>query len=695
MSHAAPAKLKPRHSDRHLRGTTWGSLAAAALACIASAANTATASILEEVVVTANRAEQPIAEVTSNIAVLDAAALGLINQTHINEALQRVAGAWISRGNGQEHLTALRSPVLTGAGACGAFLLAQDGIPLRASGFCNVNELFDAHSEQAGGIEIIKGPASVVYGANAMHGMINIRTPAVDARPGLSLEAGPHDYYRTNMTYAQPGWRLDFNGTSDGGYKDDSGFDQQKISLRATGAWLGFDASGGLSLTNLNQETSGFIQGPEVYKDSNLVRANPNPEAFRDSQSARLHVRLERAFSNGKLVLTPYARKTDMTFIQHFLPGQAFEENDHTSLGLQSAWYQDNWLVGADLEGTRGSLREYQPGATVGSAFLVATIPAGDHYDYAVDASTQALFGRYRWELGAVTQATLGARWERVHYDYDNRMLSGRSRDDGTACGFGGCRFSRPADREDNFSNLSPQLGLTHEFAGARQLYFNLARGFRAPQTTELYRLQGSQQISDIDVEQLDSLELGLRGGDSSWSYDVSLYGMKKTNFIFRDTESNNVDSGKTSHRGLEMTLSRQLAEQWQANLFWSYAKHTYSNNPALSRNTIEGNDIDTAPRQMGSANLTWQFASASTAELEWIHMGRYFADPENQQPYAGHDLLNLRLILAVSDKTQIFARIMNLTNTRYAERADFAFGNDRYFVGEPASLYLGIRASL
>jgi len=37
----------------------------------------------------------------------------------------------------------------------------------------------------------------------------------------------------------------------------------------------------------------------------------------------------------------------------------------------------------------------------------------------------------------------------------------------------------------------------------------------------------------------------------------------------------------------------------------------------------------------------------------------------------------------------------MNLTDTKYAERADYAFGNDRYFVGEPASLYLGIRASL
>ena len=107
---------------------------------------TTQASILEEVVVTANRADQTVADVSSNISVLTAEKLAAINHTHINEAMQRIAGVWVSRGNGQEHLTALRSPVLTGAGACGAFLMAQDGIPLRASGFCNVNELFDAHS---------------------------------------------------------------------------------------------------------------------------------------------------------------------------------------------------------------------------------------------------------------------------------------------------------------------------------------------------------------------------------------------------------------------------------------------------------------------------------------------------------------------------------------------------------------------
>ena len=46
--------------------------------------------------------------------------------THPNELFDAVPGTWISRGSGQEHLTAIRSPVLTGAGACGAFLLLED-----------------------------------------------------------------------------------------------------------------------------------------------------------------------------------------------------------------------------------------------------------------------------------------------------------------------------------------------------------------------------------------------------------------------------------------------------------------------------------------------------------------------------------------------------------------------------------------
>ena len=68
-----------------------------------------------------------------------------LDAQHPKQIFRRSPGVWISRGSGQEHLTAIRSPVLTGPGACGSFLLLEDGIPIRPTGFCNVNDLSLIH----------------------------------------------------------------------------------------------------------------------------------------------------------------------------------------------------------------------------------------------------------------------------------------------------------------------------------------------------------------------------------------------------------------------------------------------------------------------------------------------------------------------------------------------------------------------
>lgn len=666
------------------------------LILLASGPGPVTASPLEEIVVTASRTDQAVADVPSNIAAIRGETLSFIGHTHINEAMQRVAGAWISRGNGQEHLTALRSPVLTGAGSCGAFLMAQDGIPLRASGFCNVNELFDANTEQAGRIEVVKGPASVMYGSNAMHGMINVLTRDVAPARRVSVEGGPHDYARAMISAGSEQWRLDANGTTDGGWKAESGFDQQKVTVKHDGQLGEWRATTTLSGANLNQETAGFIQGPSAYENDALRRSNPNPEAFRDVWSARLYSQLSRTLDDGReITFTPYWRATGMDFLQHFLPGQALEQNSHRSVGVQSAIYADHWTFGFDAELTSGELLETQDNPTAGSPFLAETIYAGKHYDYAVDARTLAAFAQYRSALSDRLELTAGLRAEQVRYEYDNRMIDGRTRDDGTPCGFGGCRFSRPADRTDTFNNLSPRLGLNFALSDTSQIYGYLSRGFRAPQATELYRLQNTQRVSNIDSESLASIEVGYRGGNERFSYDLSAYAMRKDNYIFRDTSRTNVDNGETSHRGLEMALSAALSQSLRASVNWSYAVHQYENNPALSSSPIAGNDIDTAPRHFGSANLRWTPDSRISAELEWVHLGKYYTDPENRQVYPGHDLINLRARMQVTSQISAFARLMNAADEEYAERADYAFGNDRYFVGESRAFYLGIEAKL
>ena len=101
--------------------------------------------------------------------------------------MNRAPGTMIQRNSGQESLTAIRSPVLSGPGSCGVFLFLENSVPIRPTGFCNVNELFEVNTEQAQSIEVLRGPAGVVYGSGAMHGAVNV----IQATPAESAGAEP------------------------------------------------------------------------------------------------------------------------------------------------------------------------------------------------------------------------------------------------------------------------------------------------------------------------------------------------------------------------------------------------------------------------------------------------------------------------------------------------------------------------
>lgn len=680
---------------------------AAAIATFASPAllaqNTSEQRVIEEIMVTSStRRPESLANVNASVGVLSQEELTLVSHQHIQEVANRLAGVNINRNNGQESLTAIRSPVLTGSGACGAFLLAEQGIPLRAAGFCNVNELFDANTENASRIEVIRGPATAFYGSNAVHGMINVVLPDPSAGGDLTLEAGPRGTTRINgtlgMDYGNFKHMFLANGTSENGYRDNSGYDQQKLSWRYqyqtdAGALL----DGGFTLTNLNQETAGYVEGTDSYKDDALRDSNPNPEAYRDNQSLRAWTRISKTLDNGwELVATPYYRNTDLVFIQHFLPGAPTEDNKHSSVGLQFASYKDlstNTMLsfGVDTEVTQGSLGQQQPGPTVGSAFLVGTIPAGKHYDYDVDATQVAPFAhlQHYWENGF--DISLGLRYERMEYDYDNKMIDGRTRDNGVPCGFGGCRYNRPADRSDSFGNWAPKLAVRYQINETHNAQLRLNKGYRAPQATELYRLQNNQSVADLDPVEIDSAEVGLDGAADLWQYSVTAYYMDKDNEIITDSNRLNLNNSHTKHRGVELSGALDLSDQWRVSGAYNFARHTYENDEISGGVNINGNDVDTAPRKFGSFQLRWQPMSSLFTELEWVSSGKYYTNPENLNEYAGHDILNLRTRWQATSDITLALNILNLTDEKYAERADFSFGNDRYFPGEPVRAFFSV----
>jgi iron complex outermembrane receptor protein len=650
---------------------------------------------IETVIVTASRNADAASTLPTAWSIVDQSVLQRIAPQHSNQVFNRVAGSWISRGNGQESLISLRSPVLTGAGSCGAFMTAQDGVSMRSPGFCNVNQLFDANLLQAGKVEVLKGPAAVVFGSNALHGIINVLTPTVAQTSNqIRVEAGSRDYYRLSASGAFDSVALSAQTTRYGGYQDESGYKQQKATLRLDHEWQDWRVSGALEGSNLDQETAGYITGFEAYEDDDAREENPNPEAYRDAWSARGHLNFSRDWgAAGELSLKPYWRSNSMTFLQHYLPWKATENNRHHSIGLQAmlSGRSDRlgWRVGMDMDRTNGALLETQ------AEFFSPNQPDGVHYDYEVDADALAAFTHLDWALTERWQLDAGIRLEETRYDYQNRT------GDGPACApsASACRFYRPASQKDSFSDWTGNVALSHH-SEDRTVFVKAARGFRAPQTTELYRLQSGQTIADIDSETIDSLEVGIRGAVSELNYDVAAYWMTKENVIFQDRDRYNVSGAETEHRGLEFTLSWAINELWSLRGNGSYALHRYDSDISLlgSRGSIQGNDIDTAPRHFGSVQLMADFASRGQpirAEVEWLWVAKYWLDPNNQHKYAGHELLNLRAAWDITPSLTVTLVATNLLDEGYAERADFGFGSYRYFVGEPRSAVLGLTLAL
>ncbi len=644
----------------------------------------------DTVVVTAERREQPLAEAPQSITAISAETLQLIDADHISEVLARAPGVTLHRGSGAEQLTAIRSPVLTSGAGAGSFLFLENGVAIRSPGFANINGLFNAHYELADRIEIVRGPSGALYGANAIHGVVNVITPPPSEDFSVFAEAfgDTQDRYKwkgsVSDTNGAHGFYAGASATSEAGYRVDAGLDQQKLTLRHRYDGGGVSIDTIFSFDNLEQETAGFIFGEATLKDRELRKTNDFPQAYRDAKAARLQSTIEfDAGENTRVQITPYARWNEMEFPQHFLPSNALERNGHKSVGVQSAVYHDagalSLIAGIDAEYTDGFLYEFQ------SEPQIFSYTPGLHYDFDVKAVNASGFVQGDYALGPRTTATAAVRIDGTIYDYNNKTESG-------VVG----RFLRLADQTDKFVTASPKFSLRHELSGNASVYASYARGARPPQTTDLYRLQINQTGDQARPEKIDAFELGFRGAlGERISLELAGFFMDKSNFFFRDADGFNVANGKTRHLGVEADVRIALHETLTLQSAVTYAKHTYRfDRPVGSGDeTISfGDDVDTAPRVMANTRLLWRPFDRFKAEAEWVSMGSYYTDAANDHDYDGHNILNLRAEAGLTETLSAFVAVRNVTDELYAERADYAFGEDRYFPGETRTFGFGLR---
>jgi len=391
-----------------------------------------------------------------------------------------------------------------------------------------------------------------------------------------------------------------------------------------------------------------------------------------------------------------------MNFIQHYLPGKPIEKNSQTSSGINFLLDIDTFSnhklnFGINLEFAKIDLEEFQPEElTTSSPFNNAVRPQGFHYDFAVNTNLVAMFLSHEFLTKDDFKIFSNFRLERLKYDYDNLMLDGRTKDDGTECtwlGNNGCYYSRPADTEISYSDNSFRFGFS-KLVESNEFFFQLSGGFRPPQINELFRLQKSQILADLNSEKIDSLEFGVMSKGKNFTNKFVFYSSNKSNYIYKDDDASTISDGKSKHQGIEVSGLVKINSDLSINYAWSFARHLYDYSFS-EIGVVKGNYIDTAPKIYGSLFLNITTVKNLTLRIEEEYMGKYFTDKGNLYSYPGHFLTNLRGFYSLTPKLDINFSVLNIFNKRYAERADFSsFTGQRYFPGLPIQWRFGFSYS-
>jgi iron complex outermembrane recepter protein len=655
--------------------------------------------LVPAVVVSATREARRLAETAATVGVISGEDLAAARPTHPSAVMSQVPGVWVNVTGGEGHMTAIRQPQTTKP----VYLFLEDGVPTRSTGFFNHNALYEVNLPQAGSIEVLKGPATALYGSDAIGGVINVETRGPSFQPSMQAfaEAGAFGYSRLLLSgsdsWRSHGMRADLNLTRTAGWRDATGYNRQSATLRWD-SYLGDRASLRTLLTGsrIQQQTAGSSALPlELYREE--PRLNLAPISLRNVDAVRLSSAAEVRGEKTLVSVTPFLRWNEMELLPNW--SLTFDPTilttGHSSVGLLARARRDleAWrtrvIAGFDLDHSPGGRIENRiaPGRHQG-VFTDYTL--GEVvYDYDVVFNALSPYAQVDANPTGSLHLTAGLRYDRIAYDYSSRLAP-------LATG----RWRRPADVELRYRHLSPKLGAAYDFGPSLNVYGNRTHGFRAPSEGQLFRQGSAASTVDLRPVTADSHEIGARGDlVSRLGYSLAAYRMRVENdilgYLQPDGTPETQNAGETRHHGVEGALSLLLTAGLRADLSYSRARHHFVRWSPRPEVDYAGNEMDSAPKTIANTRLTYTpgFLPPARIALEWNRIGAYWLDADNTHSYAGHDLLNLQVAVPLPYELEVVGRVANLANVRYAESATFTRARGQELApGLPRTAYVGVQ---
>jgi len=655
--------------------------------------------LMQNVVVTATQSKQSKAEVSATIGGIARNEIAQVRPTHPSQIMQRVPGVLVTNLSGEGHATAIRQPITTAA----VYLYLEDGIPTRSTGFFNHNALYEINVPQAEGIEVLKGPGTALYGSDAIGGVINVTTRPAPARPEimLSTEGGSYGFNRVLLSAGtsrgSSAVRLDGNFTRADGARDAQGYDRQAGTLR----WdLKLRENSRLktvaTFSLIDQKPAGS-SALLITDFNNNPEMNYTPISFRKVEAVRVSSAFEHFTAAAHTNFTGYFRYNRMEILPNWTLSfdPAIWDSKNKSFGLVARHRRDfdkiksSVVVGVDAESSPGSRLEYAIKTTRAGLIYTAYTKGDVQYDYDVTFQEASPYIHAEFLPAKKLRFNGGLRYDYLRYDYKNNL---------SAVTTG--RYRRPESQAVDYSHLSPKAGATYVFNDKLNVFASYRHAFRIPSESQVFRQGQTANTIGLQPIKANNYEAGLRGGvGGGVEYEVSVYSLIKTDdlvsFVRTDGTRENLNAGKTSHRGIEISLVLQPVSAFNLRSSLSFAKHKYEEWSPNATLNFGGSQIESAPRQIINVVATYRpaFLRKSDISLEWTRLGSYYLDPDNFHRYGGHDLLNLRASAQLLRNLALFARVNNLTDELFAESASYsAARGEEFSPGLPRSIYVGLQ---
>ncbi len=559
-------------------------------------------------------------------------------------------------------------------------------IPITSSDGISTPE--DIELTGIGRMEVIKGPASALYGSG-LGGNINIYTSGAESnKTEALLQYGSFETMKAMAAGNYHNGNVHIGGNlshlQSDGFRENNRY--RRTALLSSGSWQQqtYSLEYTLMLIDLYAQIPSSV-GKTLYEtDPGAAAANWKAvKGYKEYQRAIAGVTLTNKISekwNNRLTL--FGRWADSYELRPF----------------------NNLDDGTSGGGIRNRLTYHTPNwdALMGFEWI------NDTYRWQMDLNEELinknketrnqtnLFGMVYWRPAPAWNISLGGAVNKVRY-----RLTDQFSENGDQSG-----------KRDFPAIFSPRVGVNYAPSRSVAFYASAGHGFSMPSPEETLLPEGDINRA-LRPEQGMQYEAGVRLNlfDDATQLETTVYRINLTDLLVtkRLTEDifTGINAGRTRHSGLELMLKQRIFRfrTFPGSLQMN-TSHTWSRNRFIDFNDngeiYNGNKLPGIPSHMARVGLQWRPAARLRLDVQFQYVGEQYMNDANSMKNDDYFLVGLRtshhLPATRAGSPELFAGINNMTDTHYAPMLTVnavAFGNAEpryYYPGMPRHYYAGIK---